>query len=356
MTRLLITMEYPPDVGGVAEYYAGLVGELPEGSVTVMTPRTHRFFSRWIWPHWLPLLWNARRVIRRERPDEVWVGQILPIGTALWILKKLRLTAYCLPLTIFCHGMDVLVPQRSRVKTWLVQRILATAHRVVVNSRFTMREVKKLGVGEERIRVVHPCPQITYQESGIMNNELRDSFHLHGKKILLTVARLVRRKGIDLVIEAVAKIKEQFPDLAYVIVGDGPEREALKTQCQMSNVKCLFVGSISDAERATWYDCCDVFIMTPRQIGGDVEGFGLVYLEANLFGKPVIGSRSGGVPEAVVDGETGILVPENDPAAIADAIVKLMADSVLANKMGEQGRARVKKEFQWGQQVLRMKE
>ncbi len=297
MKRLLITMEYPPDVGGVAEYYAGLVEALPAGSVTVMTPRTHRFYLSWIWPHWLPLLWNAWCIIRRVKPDEVWAGQILPIGTAIWILKSF--TFHVSRFTIFCHGTDIIRCQHSRWKIWLAQRILRAASKVVVNSSFLKKEIENLGIPNAKISIVYPCPRISDQVSRVRIQELRDQYQLHGKKVLLTVARLVQSKGIDVVIEAFRDVIKRIPNLIYVIVGDGPERDHLKLQIENPKLPVILVGAITDtAERAAWFSIADIFILTPR-----FESFGLVYLEANLFNKPVIGSQIGGISEAIMDGE-----------------------------------------------------
>lgn len=375
---LLLTLEFPPDRGGVSRYYGGLVGAMPEGSVVVMRAR----LSHWIWPHWLPLFVRVAWKIYRDRVSEVWVGHLLPLGTVVYLLKKLPITSYQLPVTVFTHGMDVLLPQSSTRKTWFMKRIFSTADRVVTISQFTKGELLKLGVAEKKIVIIPPCstsvPPLSISHrrwrgpASLKNNsggeggegELRIRYHLGDKKILLTVARLVERKGIDLVLEAL----QQFPqtksggviDFVYVVVGDGPERHALEVESRkyaLSTVegsKVIFVGAVGDDELAAWYEVCDVFIMTPRKIGPDVEGFGLVYLEANAFGKPVIGLRTGGVPEAVIDGETGLLVDEGDVDGIASAIKQLFSDDALRKKLGEQGRARVEREFQWEKQVKKI--
>ncbi len=344
---LLFTLEYPPDRGGIARYYGGLVGAMPAGSVVVMRAR----LSRWIWPRWLPLLWRVAWKIYRDRVSEVWVGHLLPLGTVVYLLRQLSLVK-C-QLFVFIHGYDLLLAETHPRKRALARRILNCADRIVTNSEYGKSLVVARGIPAEQVVVIYPCPTITKtQNHENTKSPLHDRYQLHGKKILLTVARLVERKGIDLVIEALKKIND--PNIVYVIVGDGPEREALKVKCQMSNVKCIFVGAVNDAELAAWYDACDVFIMTPRKIGPDVEGFGLVYLEANAFGKPVIGSRTGGVLEAVLDGETGLLVDQGDVDGIAAAIQRLFSDDALRKKLGEQGRRRVECEFQWERQVKKI--
>lgn len=334
---LLLTLEFPPDRGGIARYYGGIVSSMPAGSIVVM----HAQLSRWIWPRWLPLLWRVWRVVRREEITEIWVGHLLPLGTVVYFLRQLSLVK-CQWL-VFIHGYDLLLAETHTRKRALAHRILNNANRVVTNSAYGKGLVVARGISAERVSVVYPCPTFMNHESGIMNQGLRKKYHLENKKILLTVARLVERKGIDLVLEALKKIND--PDIVYVIVGDGSEKARLQLLTTNYSLPTIFIGAVGDDELAAWYDACDAFIMTPRKIGSDVEGFGLVYLEANAFGKPVIGSRTGGVSEAVVDGETGLLVNEGDVDSIVTAITRLMRDDVLRKKLGEQGKMRVERDF-----------
>ncbi|MDO8581567.1 MAG: glycosyltransferase family 4 protein [bacterium] len=343
---LLLTLEYPPDRGGVARYYGGLVGAMPAGSVVVMRAR----LSRWIWPRWLPLLWQVWRTVRREKITEIWGGHLLPLGTVVYLLKKLLTTNYKLQTTVFVHGYDLLLAETHPRKRMIARRILNSADRIVTNSEYGKSLVVARGISEAKVTVVYPCPTAVFSPFARGSERgLRERYHLEDKKILLTVARLVERKGIDLVLEALKKIDN--PNIVYVIIGDGPEKEKLNLQLTTYNLSALLVGAVSDKALSMWYALCDVFIMTPRKIGPDVEGFGLVYLEANAFGKPVIGSRTGGVPEAVVDGETGLLVNEGDVDGIAKAIERLFSDDALRKKLGEQGRTRVEQEFQWETQA-----
>ncbi len=350
---LLLTLEFPPDRGGVARYYGGIVDAMPSDSVVVLRAR----LSRWIWPHWLPLLWKVFWKIYRDRISEVWVGHLLPLGTVIYVLKIV--TCYMLHVTCFIHGYDLLLTERHWRKRILARRILEGANRIVTNSAYGKSLVVARGIPQAKVVIVYPCP-IFIPPLSIRGGEgeLRKRYHLEGKKILLTVARLVERKGVDLVLEALRYLHETkfsaMENVVYVIVGDGPERKNYELGIINYELPVLFVGAVSDNELAAWYEACDVFIMTPRKIGPDVEGFGLVYLEANAFGKPVIGSRTGGVPEAVIDGETGLLVDESDVDGIANAIQRLFSDDAFRKKLGEQGKARVEREFQWQQEVRKL--
>jgi phosphatidylinositol alpha-1,6-mannosyltransferase len=379
MKKLLIaTIEFPPQKGGIANYLAGLAGALPMDRVAVLASKydgAENFDSRarykiyrknlisrmpLVWPRWLPLLFHLWRTARREKTEAILVGQVLPVGTAAMILNKfLRL-----PYFVSCHGMDILTAAESLRKKKLLNKILEQTSGVVANSEFTKNELLKLAVPENKISVVYPCPHTKNfgvgacpdEKEGIGEEkilEIKNRLGLADKKIILTVGRLVERKGQDKVIEALPAILEKIPNALYVIVGDGPEKEKLQvlsSKLQVEN-NILFTGEISEEKKTAFYQLCDVFVMIPRQIGPDVEGFGTVYLEANQFGKPVVAGRSGGVAEAVVDGATGLVVDPENINQIAEAVIKVLTDESLGKKLGEQGRERVEKEFGWEKQV-----
>ena len=372
MKKLLIaTIEFPPQKGGIANYLAGFAGALPADGVAVLAPRhvgAENFDSRkqykiyrknlisrmsFVWPKWLPLLFHLWRTARREKTEAILVGQVLPVGTAVMILNKFL----HLPYFVSCHGMDILTAASSPRKKKLLNKILEQASGVVANSEFTRNELMKLGVPENKITIVYPCPGDVTGITPEKILEIKNRLGLADKKIILTVGRLVARKGQDKVIEALPKILARVPNIIYVIVGDGPEKEKLQilsSKLQVEN-NILFTGEISEEKKTAFYQLCDVFIMTPRQIGPDVEGFGMVYLEANQYGKPVVAGKSGGVAEAVIDGVTGLVVNPEDTNQISEAVIKLLTDDLLAKKMGEQGRERVEKEFRWEIQAEKLK-
>jgi len=165
---------------------------------------------------------------------------------------------------------------------------------------------------------------------------------------ILTVG-LSQRKGTDVLIKALPAIVAELPEACLVIVGSGPRLASSFIDLAKSlNVfeKTTFLHDLSKEELAELYQNCDVFVMTPRYIDDTFEGYGLVYLEAGSYKKPVVGSLSGGVPEAVIDGQTGLLVPENDPQATAEAIIKILKNPELAKKLGDNG-YRLAQERNW---------
>ncbi len=163
---------------------------------------------------------------------------------------------------------------------------------------------------------------------------------LTGRRVILSVGRLVRRKGFDTLISAVAHLEEKYDDLACVIVGRGPEETRLKTLAKEKGVEArvIFTGGIDDEELAQLYERADVFALISRSEGDDVEGFGLVFIEAGARGVPVVGGNSGGVAEAVKDGAGGFLVDPHDPKDVAEKISAILGDADLTARMGAEGK------------------
>jgi phosphatidyl-myo-inositol dimannoside synthase len=170
---------------------------------------------------------------------------------------------------------------------------------------------------------------------------------------VLTLGMLRKRKGMDVLIDAFARIGDRFRDLRLVVAGDGPERAALEAQVarlpEGTRQRVHFTGAVDDDARNVLLADCAVFVLANRRLPGDVEGFGIVFLEAALHGKPAIGGRNGGVPDAVVDGVTGLLVDmEQDPVgAVADALDRLLRDPEAARAMGQRACERAVTEFRW---------
>lgn len=357
---LLITLEYPPQIGGVAHYYKNLVSRLPDESIRVLDNRDGKLTARarWLWPKWIPGLIHSIRTVREQRIEHVLVGQILPIGTIALIMKLFL----GIPYTVMTHAMDVTRPFAGEVgqrRKWLVKKIIKYAHSITTVSIYTRLHLEELGARPRDITMIYPCANVSPTQ-GILPgsiHELDTQYNLAGKKVVLSVCRLVKRKGIDMALQAFSQLKEH-PDVVYVIVGDGPDKKRLQYIAKQYGVtdRVRFVGNVSHSNLACWYTRCDLFIMPTRKLSNsDVEGFGIVFLEANSFGKPVIAGKSGGVTDAVIDGETGFLVDPTDLSMITDALHQLLSDSELARTLGAEGKKRVEEQFQWDQQAERLR-
>jgi phosphatidylinositol alpha-1,6-mannosyltransferase len=169
-------------------------------------------------------------------------------------------------------------------------------------------------------------------------------------KIILTVGKLKERKGIDISLLAFKFVKEKIHDAKYIIIGGG-NRTFYQTLVSKMNLRDVyFLGEVTDEELAKYYQLCDVFVLTPKRVDFDVEGFGLVYLEAGAAGKPVVASNHGGVRDVVKHMINGIIVPENDPRETSRALISILTDEKLARKLGENGRE-IARRFSWENSV-----
>ena len=349
-------------------YYEHLAGEFPNESALVLTVaevngkknqetpgvirRALLFKSKLFWPKWLPLLWQIWKIVRQNKIKLIQVGQILPVGTAVYILNKFLK----IPYMVYCHGMDVMTASQSPRKKILARKILKNAEFIAANSEFTKEKILEYGVRPQNVTIVYPCPNMKLRREVLPKEieALRNKYSLLNKKIILTTGRLVERKGHDVVLGALHKLKELVPEAHYAIIGEGPMERAIKQMIKTLKLEdsVSLIGKVSDYELAVWYEICDVFVMISRQLKNeDAEGFGIVYLEANMFGKPVIAGKSGGSGEAVLDNETGILAEPTDQYEIISAIEKLLKHPEEARQLGENGRRRVEEEFQWEKQA-----
>lgn len=363
---LLITLEYPPMIGGVANYYQNLVQQLPEGQVLVLDNNNGELLTdnKLVWPRWIKGIISAYKQIKEHEIDHILVGQILPVGTIAFLLYMFFGIKY----TVMTHAMDLTVPfgaSGSTHKQKLMRLILKHAHRVTTVSTFTKMQLESLlHVPPQNIAMVYPCPHIngtTISAESVDLDALNNKYNIQGKRIILSVGRLVKRKGVDHTIKAIKQIasSKQYTDMKYVVVGDGPYRaelEQLVEACGLTDT-VIFTGRVEDKELIQWYSRCELFVMPSRELyNADVEGFGIVYLEANSFGKPVIGGKSGGVLDAVHDGENGYIVNPDDVTMIATAIERILNDTEEAHAMGQRGKERVQTMFRWSVQAKKLEE
>lgn len=271
-----------------------------------------------------------------------------PAALALRGMGRLR------QVSVAAHGRELLLaPWRAsllaqRGYDGVRRKALCGADRVLAGSEYTASLAKDLGVRDERLVVTRygTDPSRFHARDA---SSLRERLGLVGRPVLLTIARLVERKGIDSVLAALPGVKRAVPEVAYVVVGDGPERERLGTLAREAGVadSVTFVGPVADDELPLWYSLGDVFVMPSRSEPPDVEGFGIVFLEAGACERPVVAARAGGVPDAVADGISGLLVTPGDTGELADKLCELLLDPQRAAELGRRGRERVLSELNW---------
>jgi phosphatidylinositol alpha-1,6-mannosyltransferase len=358
---VLVAGVFPPGVGGMQNYYYNL-SKHTKHDLTVIAPeypgskafdegQPYRIVRGSFMrgekvdvTSWGRLFRQVKKTLRKDEPDVTVYGYVL-IGVIGLLFKIVGRRRYM----ISVHGMDMLMFRRFIGLNQLVKLILRKADGVLVNSEFTRRLVEEYGVDAGRIGIVHPGVESLFEQKP-MDEELRRQHDLEGKYVLLSVGRLVTRKGHDRVIEALPAIIRHIPNAVYLIVGDGPELSRLEKLAETVGVagKVRFVGGVSGSERLNnYYNLANQFIMVSRQLEkGDAEGFGIVYLEAASARVPVIAGRSGGASEAVLDGVTGLLVEPESLLGITDAVVRLASDTPLRERLVCEGYKRAKLQFQ----------
>ena len=256
-----------------------------------------------------------------------------------------------IPFAIFSHGLEVNVKELS-----IRLRMMPTfrrADRVICISSFTQSLVmRNFGVSQEKTVVI---PGGVSLDDFVFGRSKRSSpitkkFNLENKRVIYTFGRVVERKGHDVVIEALPLILKEVPNLVYLIGGTGIYESKLRQLVSRYGLEkhVIFAGEVKEKERQAYYDACDLFIMPCRQLeNGDVEGFGIVFSEANACGKPVIAGKSGGAVDAVIHHKTGLLVDPLNVNEIAYSVIYLLKSPEIAKKMGENGRHRVEEELSW---------
>jgi len=258
------------------------------------------------------------------------------------------------PYVISGVGTHAVLPLERPVKGVVFKFIYRKAAAVVCISEFTRRQIL------EHVHLDNTVVIPLGVDSSFFQNVPTHILWAKDYPLVLSVGALKPRKGYEVSIKAIAEARKSIPDIRYIIVGDlnsagyVSQLKEIITRLGLEDV-VHFLGQVSETELRDWYHRCDLFLLTPVQTEGAFEGFGLVYLEAGACGKPVVGAISGGVPDAVVDGQTGLLVPEGDVEATAQAIVRVLSDPDLSRRLGQAGLERAR-ELSWDAYARRLEE
>jgi phosphatidyl-myo-inositol dimannoside synthase len=360
---LIVSNDFPPRRGGIQSFVHALAVRMPAGAVVVYAPSWEgaaAFDARQPFPvirHptslMLPVPTVARRaarILREHDCDSVLFGAAAPLGLLTPSLRG----AGARRIVAITHGHEAgwaALP----VARGLLRRIGDEADVVTyLGEYFRVRLARALSA-EAAARMVRLAPGVDTGafRPGAGGDEIRERLGLGDRPVVVCVSRMVPRKGQDTLIQAwpqvLAAAGSRWPVL--LLVGDGPYRAELERLAQRMGVSrsVVFTGAVPLAELPAHYDAGNVFAMPcrTRRRGLDVEGLGIVYLEASASGLPVVGGDSGGAPDAILDGETGYVVPGRDIAAVARRITELLADPAGAAAMGEKGAAWVDREWRW---------
>jgi phosphatidyl-myo-inositol dimannoside synthase len=276
----------------------------------------------------------------------IHAGRVLPEGLIALLVARLSGR----PCVVYAHGEEI--------TTWLhgakrkaLEFVFRHADHVIANGSFTLELLRNLGVKEERLHLINPGVDLAVFRPGLDTDPLRCRYGLEGKRVILSVGRLSRRKGFDNVIRAMELISREIADAQHVVIGIGEDERYLKEIAASYGVsdKVTFVGAVAEEELPLWYNLCELFAMPNRNVGNDTEGFGMVFIEANACGRPVVAGRDGGTGDAVLHGGTGLRVDGLNVEEVAQAIISLLRERNLADIMGKRGLERVKESFGWEQ-------
>ncbi|MBS0510331.1 MAG: glycosyltransferase family 4 protein [Proteobacteria bacterium] len=280
-----------------------------------------------------------------NRFDAIHAGRALPEGLVAWLVA--RLTGR--PVAIYAHGEELTGWGKGK-KYKAMCFALRHADRVIANSDFTRDTLVGMGVKPERIDLIHPGVDIARFRPGLPFQDLRDSLSLGaGAKLILSVGRLSRRKGFDTVIRCLPDLTKSGLNVHYAIVGIGEDEAYLDALAREVGVaeRVHRLGHVPMDDLPRWYNACDVFVLANRDVGGDTEGFGIVFLEAAACGKPAIAGRAGGTGSAVLDGVTGVRVDASSSAELLQAFSSILNDEDTRKRLGAAGLARTTQSLSW---------
>jgi len=374
LNHLFVTQDYGPDLGGMARRHVELCRRFADddetmavSTVAIHSPKkfdaqepydihrqafpfrdAKRFVNQIRWSRWL-------NRFCRNRIDVIHCGNVRPVGYAVLATHR-RLG---IPYLVYVNGGDLLRELRkartSRLKRAGAARILGEASGIVATSKW-VAELAGEVMDAVGIRMVPPVAALDLGTDPVLFNPARDSRKLRARwrigdaPIMITVARLVPHKGQDMGIRALAALRPEFPDLRYIIVGEGDEERPLRDLARELEVRdrVVFAGPMGDDELPEAYATSTVYLGASRVDRGiNAEGFGISFLEASASGLPVVAGDSGGIRSAVRDGETGVVVPPTDLDAIVAGLRGYLGDEARRRETGAAGRRAVETHYNW---------
>ncbi len=357
MNIVIPTIDYPPIEGGIGTLTLQLSRELAAlgHDVTVIAPRigdmdkedasepVHvvRFRGYGLgWLRFFPLYIAARGYLRKA---DVILSINVAYGGVIGLLSRK-------PYLTFAYAYEFLKFRDTPLAQRLLRRVYANAWRIVAISQYTRDQLTAFGAPRERIEIVYPGATLPPPVEASAVHDIRRRQVLGDGPVILSVGRLIERKNQIALVEAMPTILERHPDAMLVLAGRGPTLSRIARRAGELGIRdhVALPGKVDDAELAALYATAAVFALPCKDAGdGHVEGFGLVFVEAGAYGKPVVAGRGGGVEDAVIDGETGLLIDPDDPNAIAEASLKFLDDPEFAARVGAAGKARVERELNW---------
>jgi len=363
---LVITELFLPTKGGTAVWFDEVYRRLGKEEIHIVTSyipgceeydkkhpnRIYRIKLKrhaWLKPEsllmYIKLLIYGLNIIIQNNIKEIHAGRVLPEGFVGLLLARM----FRKKLLVYAHGEEIttwIQPLKNR----FMRFVYSNSDKIIVNSEFTKKELLKLGVLSDKVSLISPGVDVNRFRKKLNNKNLRKKIEVpESASLLLSVGRLSRRKGFDMVIRALPELIQEGVDAYYVIIGIGEDYDYLNKiirELDLEN-RVFLLGHVPMDDLPYWYNECDLFVMPNREINGDNEGFGMVFIEAAACGKTAIAGKAGGTGSAVIDGVTGLRVNGESPRDIAESISKLLKDKEYLKKLENAAYIRVMKEFAW---------
>lgn len=373
---LLLTENFPPIDGGSGRWFWELYSRLPRQNVVIAThdvaggrtfdnknncsvvrmsmSSTEWGFNSKIGIHFYwRMTREILRLIKQYDIDEIHCGRVIHEGVIARLTKLITGT----PFICFVHGEDVETAATSREQALMVKWVCKGSKTLVCNSENSKNLVTRLGFeSSKKCEVLNPGVDTNRFVPTDLDEAFRSKMSWKGKNVLLTVGRLQRRKGQDYMLEALPELLKSFPDLFYAIVGRGECEAELRASIEilgLSNNAAVYTD-LDDEALIRSYQQCDIFILPNRTIGSDIEGFGMVLVEAQACGKPVIAGDSGGTVETMIVGKTGEIIDCSSPESIIEGLLPILKDSSF-KMFGENAVEHVSASLNWDAHVKKAK-
>ncbi|QHJ11282.1 GDP-mannose-dependent alpha-(1-6)-phosphatidylinositol monomannoside mannosyltransferase [Paraglaciecola mesophila] len=366
---LLLSEIFPPVKGGSGRWFWEVYTRIAQDNVVVAAGqdaksdevdatsplKTYRLpLSSWSWglksltglKYYFRVLRNVIKVAKQNDIQVIHCGRCLPEGFIGFMISKIK----GIPYICYVHGEDVETAATSRELSWIVNKALSGATRLIANSQNTADILLNNWHTEPaKTMVFNPGVDASLFIPAPFSQEVKSRLGWEDKKVILTVGRLQERKGHDKLIEALPDIITRVPNALYAIIGDGERKAALHALVQDLKLEAhvVFMSELDDEQMIQCYQQCDLFVLPNRTVGSDIEGFGMVLVEAQACERPVIAGDSGGTAETMIVGETGFIVDCTQPRALASKICDLLENDELRERMGKAGRKHVQQTLDW---------
>lgn len=361
---LCITNDFGPRAGGIETFVIGLIERLPRNTVIVYTSaqdNSQSYDQKWFEEYGVEVIrdkskillptpgvsYCVKAIVRDRQIKTVFFGAAAPLGLLAGGLRRAGVKT----IVALTHGHEVWWAKVWPF-SWAIKYMSQRIDHLTYLGDYTKRAISQSVTAQAAAKMVKIAPGIdTDHFAPVESYQLRAELNLTDKKVIVSVGRLVHRKGQDILIEAMPEITRHIPNAHILMIGEGPYRSYLENRVKALQLEdqVTFIGRLQYQELPRYICVGDLFVMPSRSrlAGLEVEGLGIVYLEASACGLPVIAGDSGGAPDAVLQGETGLVVDGTSKSEVAEAVVELLADSARSHSMGLRGRQWIVQEWRW---------